>query len=170
MVDVKGKTAPHFSAENGSFDLFFYFFERGCEIYRKTSNMENVLHLACCEGHFDICKFVLEHFTKNFKVSNSRKHYTLDTKFYRSQVFYKYNTIFLHAMDANGNTYLHLAAKKNRAEVCKLLLKYDTEIMFLLNKKDKTARRIAEDNGHQDVLNALETEYERAGMLLFKLQ
>ena len=170
MVDVKGKTALHFSAENGSFDLFFYFFERGCEIYRKTSNMENVLHLACCEGHFDICKFVLEHFTKNFKVSNNRKHYTLDTKFYRSQVFYKYNTIFLHAMDANGNTYLHLAAKKNRAEVCKLLLKYDTEIMFLLNKKDKTARRIVEDNGHQDVLNALETEYERAGMLLFKLQ
>lgn len=45
-----------------------------------------------------------------------------------------------------------------------------TEIIFLLNKKDKTARRIAEDNGYQDVLNALETEYERAGMLLFKLQ
>ena len=160
----KGKTALHFSAENGSFDLFFYFFERGSEIYRKTTCMENVLHLACFGGHYDICKFVLEHFTKDFKDSNTRKHYMLDTKFYRSQVFYKYNTIFLHAMDANGNSYLHLAAEGNQAEICELLLKYDTEIISLLNKKDQTARKIAEDHGHKDVLNALKNEYVRAGM------
>ena len=161
-----GKTALHYSAENGSFDLFLYFLERGCEIYRKTSRMENVLHLACFRGHFDICKFVLEYFTKDFKVSNTRKHYMLDAKFYRSQVFYKYNTIFLHAMDANGNTYLHLAAEGNRAEICELLLKYDTEIISLLNKKCQTAWKIAEDHDHKDVLNALKIEYERAGMSL----
>ena len=161
-----GKTALHYSAESGSFDLFFYFLERGCEIYRKTSHMENVLHLACFGGHFDICKFVLEYFTKDFKVSNTRKHYMLDAKFYRSQVFYKYNTIFLHAMDANGNTYLHLAAEGNQAEICELLLKYDTEIISLLNKKYQTAWKIAEDHDHKDVLNALKIEYERAGMSL----
>ena len=168
FANDEGKTALHFSAENGSFDLFFYFFERGCEIYRKTSSMENVLHLACFGGHFDICKFVLEHFTKDFKDSNTRKHYMLDTKFYKSQVFYKYNTIFLHAMDGNGNSYLHLAAGENRAEICELLIKYDTEIISLLNKKDQTARKIAEDHGHKDVLNALKTEYERAGLWLLR--
>ena len=161
-----GKTALHCSAESGSFDLFSYFLERGCEIYRKTSHMKNVLHLACFGGHFDICKFVLEYFTKDFKVSNTRKHYMLDAKFYRSQVFYKYNTIFLHAMDANGNTYLHLAAEGNQAEICELLLKYDTEIISLLNKKYQTAWKIAEDHDHKDVLNALKIEYERAGMSL----
>ena len=37
--------------------------------------------------------------------------------------------------------------------------------MNLLNKKDKTAREIAGDKGHGDVLNALEAEYERKGMV-----
>ena len=164
MANDERKTALHYSAENGSFDLFSYFFGRGCEIYRKTSRMENVLHLSCFGGHLDICRFVLEHFTKDFKDCNIRKHYTLHTKFYRNQVFYKYNAIFLHAMDISGNTYLHLAADGNQAEICELLLKYDTDIIFLRNKEDQTAREIAENNGHKDVLNTLKTEYERAGM------
>lgn len=71
-------------------------------------------------------------------------------------------------MDVHGNTYLHLAAERNQAKVCELLLKYDTEIITLLNKKGETARKIAKDN-HHDVLNAMKTEYEREGMffLLF---
>ena len=126
--------------------------------------MENVLYLSCFGGHLDICRFVLEHFIKDFKDCNIRKHYTLHTKFYRNQVFYKYNAIFLHAMDISGNTYLHLAADGNQAEICELLLKYDTDIIFLRNKEDQTAREIAENNGHKNVLNTLKTEYERAGM------
>ena len=55
-------------------------------------------------------------------------------------------------MDVDGNTYLYLAAKGNQAKVCELLLRYDTEITTLLNKKDKTARKIAKDNCHKDVL------------------
>ena len=83
-----------------------------------------------------------------------------------SQVFYKYNTIFLHAMDNDGNTYLHLAAAWNQAKVCKLLLKYDTEIINLLNKKDETAKDIAQERMHKDVLTSLRAEYDRAGMFL----
>ena len=72
-------------------------------------------------------------------------------------------------MDVHGNTYLHLAAERNQAKVCELLLKYDTETITLLNKKEETARKIATDNNHNDVLNVLKTEYEREGMffLLF---
>ena len=66
-------------------------------------------------------------------------------------------------MDTDGNTYLHLAAKQNQAKICELLLKYDTFITNLSNKKDETARKIAEDNGHKDVLNALKVEYEKTG-------
>ena len=114
-------------------------------------------------GHFQICEFVLEYFTKEFKKYNSKKQYTLNGKSYRSQVFYKYNTIFLHAMGSDGNTYLHLAAEGNHAKACELLLKYDTSTTNLLNKKDETARKIAKDNGHTDVLNVLKVEYEKIG-------
>ena len=156
--------ALHFSAKNGSFNLFSYILEKGSEIYCKTKSMENVLHLAAHEGHYDVCEFVLEYFIKDYKDKNAMKQYTLNGKFYSSQVFYKYKTIFLHAMDVDGNTYLHLAAQGNQAEICELLLKYDTEIITLLNKKDETARKIAKDNGFKDVLNALNVEYERSGM------
>ena len=67
-------------------------------------------------------------------------------------------------MDDKGNTYLHLAAEGNHAKAFELLLRYDTEIMTLSKKKDKTAREIAKNNDHGDALNALKAEYERKGM------
>ena len=157
------RTLLHFSAINGSFALFSYILGKGSEMFCKTSKMENVLHFASFWGHFSICKFVLECFIKDFKDNNIKNQYTLNGKSYSSEIFYKYKTIFLHAMDVDGNTYLHLAAKGNKAKVCKLLLRYDTEIITLLNKKDETARDIAKNRGYENVLNALKTEYERSG-------
>ena len=165
-VDLKnnnGYNVLHFSSKNGSFDLFSYILGKGSEIYCKANDMKNVLHLSAHGGHFEICEFVLEYFTKDFKENNNKKQYILNGKSYKSQVFFKYNTIFLHAMDSDGNTYLHLAAEGNQAKACELLLKYDTSVTNLLNKKDETARKIAEDNGHIDVLNVLKAEYEKAG-------
>ena len=128
-------TALHCSARNGGFQLFSYLLLKGSGIYSKTKNMENVLHLFALHGHLDICKFVLDYFTNDYKDNNTRKGYMLNGKSYWNEVFYQCKTIFLHAMDVNGNTYLHLAADGNNSEVCELLLKYDTEVITLLNKK-----------------------------------
>ena len=70
-------------------------------------------------------------------------------------------------MDDKGNTYLHLAAEKNHVKVCELLLRYDTEIITLLNQKDKTARDLAKNNDHGVALNALNAEYQRKGMTFY---
>ena len=164
MEDNGGRPALHNSAINGSFDLFLYILGKGSEIYCKTKNMENVLHFSAKNGHVDISKFVLEYFRKDFEENNSRNQYTLNSQSYMSQVFYKYNIIFLHAMDNDGNTYLHLAAAENQAKVSELLLKYDADVITLLNNKDETARNIAEGRNHKDVLAVLKAEYDRTGM------
>ena len=166
MKDNRGMTSLHNSAISGSFDLFLYILRMGGEIYCKTNNMQNVLHFSAKNGHVDISKFVLEHFTKDFEEKNSRNQHTLISKSYVSQVFYKYNIIFLHAMDNDGNTYLHLAAAGNQAKVCELLLKYDTDVITLLNKEDKTAWNIAQVRFHKDVLTVLKAENDRTGMFL----
>ena len=72
-------------------------------------------------------------------------------------------------MDHDGNAYLHLASEGNQPKVCELLLIYDTEIITLLSKDDKTARDISDDKGCKDVLNVVNENYERAGIsfLLF---
>ena len=162
-------TALHCSAENGSFVLFSYLLEKGSDIYCKTKDMCNVLHISARNGHFDICEFILKYFTTDYKDNNTRNQYALNGKSYKSHVFYKYNTIFLHAMDVDGNTYLHLAADGNQPKVCKVLLKYDTELTTLLNKKDETARDIAKKDDYKDVLNTLKVRYDRTGRLSYLL-
>ena len=164
IEDNEGWTSLHKSAKNGSFDVFSYILGKGSEIYCKTNNMKNVLHISVENGHVDICEFVLKYFIKDYKENNIRNQHILIGQSYKSQVFYKYNTIFLHAMDNDGNTYLHLAAEGNHAKVCELLLKYDTEVITLLNKKDETAKKIAEERNHKKVLKLLKAEYDRAGM------
>ena len=160
-------TVLHCSVKSGSFELFSYFVDKKVEIYCRTRNMENVLHLSSQDGHFDMCELVLKHFLNDYTYNNSKKQYALNGKSYGSQIFYKYETIFLHAMDDRGNTYLHLAAEEDHVNVCELLLRYDTEIITLLNKKDEIAREIAKNNKHGDTLNALKAEYERIGMFFF---
>ena len=167
MADNDGWTVLHNAARNGSFELFLYILVKGSEVYCKTNSMKNVLHLSSFNGHFDICEFVVEHFSKDYEDNNIRNQHTLNGKFYPSQVFYKYKTIFLHAMDKDGNTYLHLAAVGNQANVCELLLKYDKEIITLLNRKNKTAKDIAKDNSHSNVSNVLKVEYDRIGMISY---
>ena len=169
MTTNDERTPLHCSVINGNFALFSYLLDKGSEIFCKTSRMENVLHLASFLGHFNICKFVLKYFIKEYVDNNIKNQYILNGKSYSSQVFYKYKAIFLHAMDVDGNTYLNLAAKGNAAKVCELLLRYDTEIITLSNKEDKTARDIAKDKGHENVLNVLTAEYERSGTF-FKIK
>ena len=157
----------HFSAKNGSFELFSYLLDKGSEIYCKTKDMENVLHLSAGNGHLKICEFVLKHFAKDYHNNNSKNQNVLYGNIYKSQVFYKYNIIFLHSMDVNGNTCLHLAADGNQSKICEMLLKYDTDIITLLNKNDETARDVAIKKYHQNVLNALKVQYDRVGMFIY---
>ena len=170
LTDKNGCTALHYSAKSGNFNLFLYILEKGSDMYFKTNRMENVLHFSASGGHYDICQFVLKNFTKDYKYNFSKNQYTLNGKLYRNEVFYKYDALFLHAMDIDGNTYLHLAAKGNQAKICDLLLKYDREIITLENKKGETGRQIAKSNGYCDVLNALKGVYERAGMFFFNVR
>ena len=165
LANNDGWTALHFSARNGNFALFSYLLDKGSDMYRKTKSMYNVLHLSAYNGHFDICEFVLKYFTKDYEENNSRNQHTLHGRYYASEVFYKYSTIFFHAMDVDGNTYLHLAADRNQSNVCELLLKYDTDLTTLYNKNDEAARDIAKKNNYEDVLRSLKAHYDKTGIL-----
>ena len=70
--------ALHFSGKNGSFNLFSYILGKGSEIYCKTKSTENVSYLAAREGHFDVCKFVLEYFIKDYNDNNTIKQHNLN--------------------------------------------------------------------------------------------
>ena len=119
LTDDDECTALHYSAENGEFSFIL---GKGSEIYSKTKTRRNVLHFSASNGHYNICRYILEYFVKDYKDNNTKNQYALNGRSYRSQIFYKYDIIFLHAMDTDGNTYLHLAAEGDQAKLCQLLL------------------------------------------------
>ena len=84
---IDNRLPLHCSVESGSFELFLLFFEKMSEEYCKMNSMKN-LHLAPANGQIEICEVVLK----------------LNDNFCSSQTFYRYHTIFLHAMDVDGNT------------------------------------------------------------------
>ena len=166
LKDDLGKSPFHYSAESGNLKLFIYLLDKGSEFYSKTKHRSNVLHLAAECGHVEICEYILKRYSKEYESYNKNKRYTLNGNLYSCQLFFKYKNVFLHAKDADGDTYLHCAAVGNQAEVCELLLHYETDVT-LLNEKDETARDIAIKYNYEDVLNVMKTEYDRVGKLFF---
>ena len=45
-----------------------------------------------------------------------------------------------------------------------MLLKHNTEVLDLFNKRDETAIDFARNNGYVDYLNVLKAEYDNASM------
>ena len=55
-VDDNGWTALHYSARNGSYELFSFFMDMGTDILVKDNLGRNCLHNAALWGHFNLCK------------------------------------------------------------------------------------------------------------------
>ena len=168
VIDNQGFTPLHCSAENGNFKLFSYLVDKGSDIYPKTKDKANVLHIAAKLGHMQICNYVLDHFNSEFGNYNKIEQYPLNQTFYSSQIFYKYRNIFLHARDAHGSSYLHCAVSGNQPNICRLLLEHDIDVT-LLNEKEESARDVANSKGYKNVLSVLKAKYDRIGNYFFKL-
>ena len=167
VIDNQEVTPLHCSAQSLNFKLFMYLIENGSEIYPKTKDKTNVLHIAAKFGQMQICDYVLNRYNSEFQRYNKTKQFAFNGKFYSSQIFYKYRNIFLHALDNHGNSYLNCAAAGNQPDICQLLLEYGIDII-LLNKKEESARDIASNKGYKNVLNVLKTKYDRIGNYFFE--
>ena len=167
VIDNQEVTPLHCSAQSLNFKLFMYLIENGSEIYPKTKDKTNVLHIAAKFGQMQICDYVLNRYNSEFQRYNKTKQFAFNGKFYSSQIFYKYRNIFLHALDNHGNSYLNCAAAGNQPDICQLLLEYGIDII-LLNKKEESARDIVSNKGYKNVLNVLKTKYDRIGNYFFE--
>ena len=87
-TDCYGWSGIHFSAKNGSYELVTYFVHMGTNIFIKTNDGKNCLHIAALSGHLKLCK----------ELTN--------------------NHIFdVHRADSNGWTTLHFSAKSGNDEL-----------------------------------------------------
>ena len=58
MADNEGWTTLHFSAKNGSYELFKYFVDMGSCVHLKTVDGKNCLHTAALNGNLSLVSYL----------------------------------------------------------------------------------------------------------------
>ena len=129
-TDVDGWTPLHYSARNGSYDLFQFFCDIGIDPYLKTNDGCNCLHIAADDGHLAFCRTLLE--KHNFKafVTDEKKmtplHHSASSGNLELFNFFADITNDIYCKAKNGGNCLHIAAFNGHLNLCKELLeKYE---------------------------------------------
>ena len=137
LLDYNGASVIYFAAHTGDLDLFQYLAEKGSDIYSKTKDGINCLHIAALKGRFRLCKVLLEkHNFKTHVKDNagwSVLHFAAETGDLQLFQHLKEKVSDVYIKTNNGMTCLHIAASKGHVRLCKLLLE---KYKFDLHMKD----------------------------------
>ena len=125
MRDSNGYTFLLCTAQSGNLELFKYFIKRGCDIFNKTKDSKNSLHLAAASGHLKICVTLLQN--HNFDI---------------------------HAKDDDGWTALHYATKSGNLELFQYFVAKGSDI-YCKTKDSKTSLHLAAENSHFGICSEL---------------
>ena len=120
-----GRTALHFSASSGNYELVKYFADAGIDINLKTNNGMNCLHIATYCEHLDLCKKLIK--KHNFDVQMA---------------------------DNNGWTPLHFSARKGSFELFKYFADIGTEVNLKINN-GSNCLHVAAEHGFLNLCNTL---------------
>ena len=58
MIDDQGGSPLHYCVVSGSYNLYKFIVEMGCDIYLKTKSGKNCLHIATVNGQLNLCKWL----------------------------------------------------------------------------------------------------------------
>ena len=129
MTDLQGWTALHYSAKNGSYELFQLLDTMGGNIYLKSYYGRNCLHIAADNGHINLCRKLLE------------KH-----------------DFDIHMTDNGGWTPLHFSIKNGSFDLFKYLLDMGSNV-YLTTRNGSNCLHIAAWNGHLNLCKTFVEEY-----------
>ncbi|XP_068747164.1 transient receptor potential cation channel subfamily A member 1-like [Montipora capricornis] len=134
--DHSGMTPFHFACVSGSETLCELLIEHKADIFARTVEEKNPLHLAALYGNKAIVEILLR---KAFEEVDNHTHY-------------------INAPDFEGNTPLHFASQKGHVGVAKLLLSYGSEEVNWGSQWDlhvQSPLHLAAANGHVGVVELL---------------
>ena len=137
LHDENGASAIYFAAHTGDLDLFQYLAQKGSNIYIKTKDGINCLHIAALKGRFHLCKVLLEkhNFNTHIKDNAGRSvlHFAAETGYLQLFQYLKEKVSDVYNKTNNGTNCLHIAASKGHFRLCKVLLE---KYKFDIHKKD----------------------------------
>ena len=137
MTNSKGWTGLHYSAKCGSHDLINFFVDKKINIYQKTKDGMNCLHIAASKGHFNLCKTLIEELNFNVHIGDNRKwsalHHAALNGSYELMKYFIAKGTNVSLKTKHGKNCLHIAASNGHLDLCKTLI---DEINFDVNIAD----------------------------------
>ncbi|BBH04870.1 Ankyrin repeat family protein [Prunus dulcis] len=147
-VDLSNTTALHTAATQGHTEVVNFLLEAGSSLATiARSNGKTALHSAARNGHLVVVKALLEKEPGADGTSHGSKGQNLEMM----EELIKADPSLINMADNKDNTALHIATRKGRAEIVKLLLEHSETDTKAVNKSAETALDTAEKTGNSDI-------------------
>ena len=156
MFIFKDFAALHYSARYGSYDLLTYFADMGADIYLKSNNGLNCLHIAALCGHLNLCKILKD--KHNFDVHMITKkgstalHYSARYGSYDLFTYFADMGADIYLKDNDGTNCLHFAAMYGHLNLCKILKDKHNFDVHIADNDGWTALHFSARYGSYDLL------------------
>ncbi|XP_077410170.1 transient receptor potential cation channel subfamily A member 1b isoform X2 [Vanacampus margaritifer] len=167
------KSALHFAAQYGRINTCHRLLETITDSRLLNEGDERgltPLHLASGGGHTEVVRLLLRKgalFHSDYKGWTCLHHAASEGYTQTMDIILSANMKLLDKIDEDGNTALHIAAKKGHVAAVMVMVNRGAE--FLLNKNDTSFFHKALQNGKQDVVNAV-IDSERCGEALINFK
>ena len=156
MSNNDGWTALHYSAQRGNSEVVAYFAEMGTDICLKTNDGTNCLQIAALQGHFNLCKMLIDkhlvdlHMTDNY--GWTELHCSAQSGNCELVAYFAEMGTDVHLKTADGRNCLHIAALKGHLNLCKMLIDKHNVDVNVADKRGWTAVHFSAQSGNCELV------------------
>ena len=156
MSNNDGWTALHYSAQRGNSEVVAYFAEMGTDICLKTNDGTNCLQIAALQGHFNLCKMLIDkhlvdlHMTDNYRWTEL--HCSAQSGNCELVAYFAEMGTDIHLKTADGRNCLHIAALKGHLNLCKMLIDKHNVDVNVADKRGWTAVHFSAQSGNCELV------------------
>ena len=126
MTDNDGWTALHIFAQSNSYEFFVYFADMGTDIYLKTNDGKNCLHIAALSGHLNLCKVLIDKHKFDVDMTDSdgctALHCSVNIGNYKLVIYFADIGTGIHRKTNDGKNCPLIAALRGHLNLCNLLI------------------------------------------------
>ena len=159
LPDFTGWTALHYFAESGSYELVKAVADMGIDINLKTNNGKNCLHIAADNGHFSLCRSLINKYDVDMELPDNdgwnASHYFSKTGSYELVKLLADMGTEIKLQTSEGKDCLHIAAENSHFNLCMELINKHNFDAQLPDFAGWTAVHYFAQNGSYELVNAV---------------
>ncbi|KAI3387547.1 hypothetical protein SNEBB_006262 [Seison nebaliae] len=159
VFDELGQSALHLATTAGNIDICRELLMKNAFVNSKTKSGLSPLHIAAKKGRQSIVRMLVEEFDAAIETVTLCKktvlHIAAQYGRFDTCKYLLSTNVNLLTIDSNGATPLHLAAEQDHAEIIKLFLQYQPDLMEQQSVNGDSCIHIASRKGSIAVMNSL---------------